>query len=252
MEPWAHRSTDEELLPKRKVASGPEAQVPARACTGKPDDGAAAGRRGRQPGRSAYRSEVQRRPSMRARAVRTDQPTTPTRHGGSKRLLRVRRGRVQPARAASQTSSRRGHGLVAPSAALHQKISSLNTTLGVGRTPPDAPHRCRSAPCGPRTCSTSCTVARLASLGACLGVMGGKFRGLGVRCCSAGRRMGVGPVGWPIRRSVRPVAVACGAHPRNPTSGERSSKVTPETAGVFVPVSCSPRCELVCPKLGQM
>ena len=28
MEPWAHRSTDEELLPKRKVASGPEAQVP--------------------------------------------------------------------------------------------------------------------------------------------------------------------------------------------------------------------------------
>jgi len=113
MEPWAHRSTDEELLPKRKVASGPEAQVPARACTGKPEDGAAAGRRGRQPGRSAYRSEVQRRPSMRARAVRTDQPTTPTRHGGSKRSLRVRRGRVQPARAASQTSSRRGHGLVA-------------------------------------------------------------------------------------------------------------------------------------------
>ena len=219
MEPWAHRSTDEELLPKRKVASGPEAQVPARACTGKPDDGAAAGRRGRQPGRSAYRSEVQRRPSMRARAVRTDQPTTPTRHGGSKRSLRVRRGRVQPARAASQTSSRRGHGLVAPSAALHQKISSLNTTLGVGRTPPDAPHQCRSAPCGPRTCSTSCTVARLASLGACLGVMGGKFRGLGLRCCSADRGMRVGPVGWPSRRSVRPVAVACGAHPRNPTSG---------------------------------
>eukprot|EP00964_Phaeocystis_antarctica_P154876 scaffold123773_cov36-Phaeocystis_antarctica.AAC.1 len=45
---------------------------------------------------------------MRARAVRTDQPTTPMRHGGSKRSLRVRRGRVQPARAASQTSSRRG------------------------------------------------------------------------------------------------------------------------------------------------
>ena len=41
-------ATDEELLPKRKVGSGPEAQVPARACTGKPDDGAAAGRRGRQ------------------------------------------------------------------------------------------------------------------------------------------------------------------------------------------------------------
>ena len=166
---------------------------------------------------------------MRARAVRTDQPTTPTRHGGSKRSLRVRRGRVQPVRAASQTSSRRGHGLVAPAATLHQKISSLNTTLGVGRTPPDAPHRCRSAPCGPRTCSTSCTVARLASLGACLGVMGGKFRGLGVRCCSADRRMGVGPVGWPSRRSMRPVAGACGAHPGNPTSRYRSSKEMRET-----------------------
>ena len=168
---------------------------------------------------------------MRARAVRTDQPATPTRHEGSNRSLRVRRGRVQPARAASQTSSRRGHGLVAPPAALHQKISSLNTTLGVGRTPPDAPHRCRSAPCGPRTCATSCTVARLASLGACLGVMGGKFRGLGVRCCSAHGRMGVGPVGSPSRRSMRPVAGACGAHPRNPTSGERSSKSPRETAG---------------------
>ena len=122
-------------------------------------------------------------------------------------------------------------GLVAPSAALHQKISSLNTTLGVGRTPPDAPHRCRSAPCGPRTCSTSCTVARLASLGACLGVMGGKFRGLGVRCCSADRRMGVGPVGWPSRRSMRPVAGACGAHPGNPTSEERSSKDARLTRG---------------------
>ena len=30
----SHRSTDEEV-PKRKVASAPEAQVPARACTGK-------------------------------------------------------------------------------------------------------------------------------------------------------------------------------------------------------------------------
>ena len=231
MEPWAHRSTDEELLPKRKVASGPEAQVPARACTGKPDDGAAAGRRGRQPGRSAYRSEVQRRPSMRARAVRTDQPTTPTRPG-------ARSARFGCGEAASSRPGPRhrpavagGIGLVAPSAALHQKISSLNTTLGVGRTPPDAPHRCRSAPCGPRTCSTSCTVARLASLGACLGVMGGKFRGLGLRCCSADRRMGVGPVGWPSRRSMRPVAGACGAHPRNPTSEERSSKDTGETAG---------------------
>ena len=61
MEPWAHRSTDEELLPKRKVASGPEAQVPARACTGKPDDGAAAGRRGRQPGRTVARCRDARR-----------------------------------------------------------------------------------------------------------------------------------------------------------------------------------------------
>eukprot|EP00964_Phaeocystis_antarctica_P090213 scaffold57685_cov96-Phaeocystis_antarctica.AAC.1 len=62
--------------------------------------------------------------------------------------------------------------------------------------------------------------------------MGGKFRGLGLRCCSADRRMGVGPVGWPSRRSVRPVAGACGAHPRNPTSEERSSKDTRETAGI--------------------
>ena len=53
-------------------------------------------------------------------------------------------------------------------------------------------------------------VARLASLGACLGVVRGKFRGLGVRCCSADRRMGVGPVGLPSRRSMRPVADACG------------------------------------------
>eukprot|EP00964_Phaeocystis_antarctica_P019740 scaffold10895_cov51-Phaeocystis_antarctica.AAC.1 len=63
--------------------------------------------------------------------------------------------------------------------------------------------------------------------------MGGKFRGPGLRCCSADRGMRVGPVGWPSRRSVRPVAGACGAHPRNPTSEERSSKVTPETAGRF-------------------
>ena len=40
-------------------------------------------------------------------------------------------------------------------------------------------------------------VARLASLGACLGVVRGKFRGLGVRCCSADRCIGVGPVGLP-------------------------------------------------------
>ena len=139
MEPWAHRSTDEELLPKRKVASGPEAQVPARACTGKPEDGAAAGRRGPQPGRSAYRSEVQRRPSMRARAVRTDQPTTPTRHGGSKRLLRVRRGRVQPARAASQTSSRRGLWPRRP-------VSSIaSEDLVVEHDPRRRPHTARCA-----------------------------------------------------------------------------------------------------------
>eukprot|EP00964_Phaeocystis_antarctica_P141462 scaffold106503_cov24-Phaeocystis_antarctica.AAC.1 len=56
--------------------------------------------------------------------------------------------------------------------------------------------------------------------------MGGKFRGLGLRCCSADRRMGVGPVGWPSRRSMRPVAGACGAHPRG-----GSSKDTRETAG---------------------
>ena len=136
---------------------------------------------------------------MRARAVRTDQPTTPTRHGGSKRSLRVRRGRVQPARAASQTSSRRGHGLVARPAALHQKISSLNTTLGVGRTSPDAPHhRCRSAPCGPRTCATSCTVARLALSAPVWASWEASFA---ASACAAARRMGVWGLDLWVRRA---------------------------------------------------
>jgi len=76
---------------------------------------------------------------MRARAVRTDQPTTPTRHGGSKRSLRVRRGRVQPARAASQTSSRRGHWPRRP-------VSSIaSEDLVVEHDPRRRPHTARCA-----------------------------------------------------------------------------------------------------------
>ena len=100
--------------------------------------GAAAGRRVASLG-VARSEEVQRRPSMRARAVRTDQPTTPTRHGGSKRSLRVRRGRVQPARAASQTSSRRGHWPRRP-------VSSIaSEDLVVEHDPRRRPHTARCA-----------------------------------------------------------------------------------------------------------
>ena len=107
-----------------------------------------------------------------------------------------------------------GIGLVAPSAALHQKISSLKTTLGVGRTPPDAPHRCQSAPCGPRTCSTSCTVACLASLGACFGRHGGQVSrprlalllggsAYGGWTCGLAKPEVDAPSGWRVRRTSR-------------------------------------------------